>query len=77
MPNFPDPENTVTVPADTLIRAEGPTTGLAPRIETAAFERRALSQLKHVAKEAGATVLEESHVDRGVDARFLMMGCTE
>lgn len=68
MLNFPDPENTVTVPADTLIRAEGPTTDFAPRIETAAFERHALSELKHVAREAGATIREESHLDRGVDA---------
>jgi hypothetical protein len=65
---FSDSNATVTVPADSLIRAEGPSGGMSPRIEAMQFEHEILSAVQGIAGDIGASMIDQGHLDRGIDA---------
>jgi hypothetical protein len=63
-----DPDATVTVPADSLVPASGPTRGISTRLDAVGFENRVLEAIRQVARMLEVKLYERREIDRGIDA---------
>jgi hypothetical protein len=63
-----DLEATVTIPADSLRRAEGISSGMSPRLDAIAYERNVISAINHLITNTGLVLRDADPRDSGADA---------